>query len=376
MKDIKRVYIAHTINTVAGSVIGIYVPIYLLTLGFSLPQVLLYYVISHGVGATLGLLVYVPLMRKWGLINTFKLYYPLQILYLLLLFLLHYHAYSIAIVAILEGAANYVYWMPLNLLFVRHSAEKEMGNNLGKFYALPKLFGIVGPLIGAILIPLVGFWPVFILTTIGIISSYLPLAKIVDGGLTVHLNFSKAWKRIKRNKSLFVFEGLDNIIEESDWFWPIYVYLVIGSLSTPGIIGSLGAVGGAFFTFIAGKYANRNDKKLIPIAAILLLSVTFLKIFVTQPLPAYAVTIAASFIMTLFLVSYFSTIYRTIKNDDEDEFIILREIPTVLGRMVVFGAIYLTLSHLQYFFITPIIFIVLLLVLYIWKKNVLKINES
>lgn len=372
MNNIQRVYMAHTLNAVAGSIISVYVPIYLLTLGFTLQQVIFYYVISHGVGVTLGLLLYVPLMRKWGLINTFKLYYPLQILFLLLLFLLHYHAYPMMLVAIIEGAATYAYWMPLNLLFIRNSQEKEMGSNLGKFYALPKLFGILGPLIGAVLIPFVGFWPVFVLTAMGIVLSYLPLAKIVDGGLTVSLNFSKAWKRISRNKSLFVFEGFDNIIEESEWFWPIYVFLVIGSLSTPGLIGSLEAVGGALFTFFIGKYANRHDKKLIPIAALLLLGITFLKIFVTAPLPAYIITVAASFVMTLFLVSYFSTIYRTIKNDEEEEFIILREIPTVLGRMVVFGAIYLTASHLHYFFIAPIIFIVLLLLLYMLKNKSLK----
>ncbi len=44
MESIKRVYIAHTINTVALSVISIYVPIYLLTLGYPLSQVILFYV--------------------------------------------------------------------------------------------------------------------------------------------------------------------------------------------------------------------------------------------------------------------------------------------------------------------------------------------
>ncbi len=376
MKDIQRVYVSHTLNSVALSVIGVYVPAYLLTLHYTLPQVIIYFAISHLVGLLIGLFIYVPLMQKWGLINIFKLNYPLQIIYLLLLTLLQYHSFPIAVIAIVNGAAIFAYWIPLNLLFIKHSKHKDMGSNLAKFYALPQLFGIIGPLIGALLIPFVGFWPVFLLTACGLILSYIPLAKVKDTGFTISLNFSKAWQRIKRNKSLFLFEGFDNVLEESNWFWGIYVFIIIGSLATPGIVGSLSAIGGAVFTLLVGKFANRHDKKLIPIAAILMLGVEILRMTVTIPLHAYLLTIAGSFVFTLFVVSYFSTIYRTVKGEGEEEFIILREIPTVLGRMIVFGAIFLTLSDLKYFFLTPIIFIILLLMLYVWKKKILRVQES
>lgn len=369
MKDIQRVYLSHTLNTVALSVIGVYVPAYLLSLGYSLEKVILYFAIAPTFGLLLGLFVYVPLMSKWGLGSVFKLYYPLKILELLILFFLSYQKIPLEILALVYGAANYAYWMPLNLLFIRHSVHDEMANNLAKFYALPQLFGIIGPLIGAVLVPSFGFWPVFILTVIGLVFSYFPLAKVQNTQLTISLNFSKAWTRLSQNKSLFLFEFFDNVLEESHWFWPIYVFIMIGSLATPGIVGSLTAIGGAFFTLFVGKYVNQHDKKIIPITSLLFLCVTALMIAVKQPLHAYILSIFASFIFTLFIVSYFSTIYKTIKGEGEEEFIILREIPTLLGRMVVFGAIYLTIAHLQYFFITPMIFTVILLLFYFLKKK-------
>ena len=369
MKDIQRVYLSHTLNAVALSVISVYVPAYLLSLGYSLERVVLYYAIAPIFGLLLGLFVYAPLMRKSGLVNVFKIHYPLKILELLLLFLLGYQRIPLEIIALVYGAANYAYWMPLNLLFVRHSAHDEMASNLAKFYALPQLFGIVGPLIGAVLVPFIGFWPVFIITVSGLIVSYFPLAKVNNRELIVSLNFSKAWKRISQNKSLFLFEFFDNVLEESNWFWGVYVFIIIGSLSTPGIVGSLTAIGGALFTFIIGKYAKRHDKKIIPLASILLLFVFALMVIVKGPLYAYFITVVLSFIFTLFIVSYFSAIYKTIKGEGEEEFIILREIPTVLGRLIVFATIYLTISHLQYFFIMPMIFTVVLLLFYIWKKK-------
>jgi MFS family permease len=371
MTQVRRVYSAHTINTVALSIIGVYVPAYLLSLGYPLSQVILFYVISHGVGLLFGLFIFVPLVQRWGLLNTFKIYYPLQIIYLFLLSLLKTHQVMPEVVAIVNGLATFAYWIPLNIFMIKNSQSQEMGNNLSKFFALPNLFGILGPIIGAILIPVVGFWPVFLITAIGLVLSYLPLAAIKDKEMKVTLNFSKALKRLARNKTLFVFEFLDNIIEESEWFWSIYVFLIIGSLVTPGIVGSLQAIGGSIFTLLIGKYANKHSKKLIPLAAFLLLLFTVIKIFITAPISAYVVTLIVSFILNFFLVVYFSTIYKTIKNDKEEEFMILREIPTVLGRMVVFGIIYLTLPYLKFFFLLPIVIIILLLFLYISKRKFL-----
>jgi hypothetical protein len=199
------------------------------------------------------------------------------------------------------------------------------------------------------------------------------LAKIDDSNININLNFTNAWRRLKRNKILFVFEFLDNIIEESEWFWGVYVFIIIGSLSTPGIVGSLEAIGGSLFTLIIGKFADKNGKLFVPLAALALILISITRIFVNQPINAYIITVIASFILNIFLVSYFSTIYKTIKNDNEEEFMILREIPTVLGRMVVFGVILLTLPYLRYFFILPIIITTLLLCLYFLKKRYLAV---
>jgi hypothetical protein len=371
MKEINKVNTAHIINSVALSAIGVYFAAYLITLGYPLSRVILFYVISHAWGLIFGLFIIVPLIKKWGTINTFKLYYPLQIIYLLLLNLLQFRSFPPEIIALFYGAAIFAYWIPINVLFITHSENRKMSENLSRFFAFPKLFGIAGPLIAAFLIPVIGFWPFFAVAVFGMVLSYIPLTGINDKDIRVSLDLSKAWQRLKRQKLLFVFEGLDNIIEEAEWFWSIYVFLLIGSLSAPGIVGSLQKVGGVAFTLLVGKYAKTHAKKMIPIAAIALMSLYALRLFINTPASAYIVAAVASFVMTLFLVSYFSTIYKTIKGDEEVEFVILREIPTVLGRMVVFGTIFLTLTNLRLFFIMPFIFTGLLLTLYFWKKKLL-----
>jgi hypothetical protein len=132
-------------------------------------------------------------------------------------------------------------------------------------------------------------------------------------------------------------------------------------------VGSLQAIGGSIITLIVGKYVNVHGKKLIAFIAGELLLISVARMLVSQPLSAYIITIIAALCMNMFSVSYFSTINKTVKDDNEEEFMVVREIPVVLGRMVVFGVIYLTLPFLHYFFLLPIVVISLLLILYFSK---------
>lgn len=302
--------------------------------------------------------------------NTFKLYYPLQILYLLSLSFFLSHGVFLEVVAIIGGFANFAYWTSMNIFFIKFAKPTDMGNSLAKFFALPQLFGIVGPLLGAVLIPSFGFWPIFLLTIVGLLLSFMPLLSVDDSKMHVGLHFSHALKRFSRSKLLFLFEFLDNIIEESEWFWSIYVFLLIGSLAVPGIVGSLESVGGALFTLFIGKYASRYGRKVIPFASICFIVLMLLRIVINTPISAYIITLIASFVLTLFLVSYFSSVYKTVKDDKEEEFMILREIPTVLGRLVVFGFAYLTVHDLRLFFLLPLGTASLLLLLYLWKGHI------
>lgn len=375
-RDIHRVQLSHALRSVALSFVGVYVPIFLLTHGFSLVETILFFVVLHVVGLVFGLVVCPFLMSWYGLTWTLRLSYPLQILFFVLLNLLPTNPIFWILVAGIGGIATFVYWMPLNILLVKHADEKKMGSDLGAFFALPKVFGIAGPLVGAVSIPFLGFWPMFVVAGIGLVISYLPLVRIGENGTIVKFRFSQAIAKLRKRKLLFFLEGFDNIIEESEWFWGIFVFLLIGSLAAPGIVGGLEALGGALFAILVGKLADKSAMKLIPIASLGLVAIWFARLFIETPLPAYLISVVSSFAMTLFLVSYFSVIYRNIKNDDEEAFLILREIPTVLGRMVVFGSILLVASNPRYFFILPIIVALFLLVLFFVKRRKLDVAAS
>lgn len=375
-REIYKVYTAHTIHSVSLSLVSIYIPIYLLVQGYSLTQVILFYITYHGIGLLFVFLGLVPLMNRFGLLRTFKVHYPLVITFFILLNLLPFFNFPLFLIAVIGGMANFTYWVPLNILLIKHSAQETMGSDLSKFLAFPKIFRIVGPLLSALFIPLIGFWFVFLLAVLGLIISFLPLARISQSAISVQITARNLFSKLKERRMLFFLEGFDNVLEESEWFWAIFVYIVIGSISSPGIVGGLEALGGAVFTLLVGKMADKKDKKLVFSAAVGVILVWSARFFISAELPAYLITIAASFVMTAFLVSYFSIIYREVKNRKEEEFLILREIPTVLGRMAVFGMILLSLNNLRVFFFLPIVLAIILIITLVYKSRVENKNTA
>lgn len=187
------------------------------------------------------------------------------------------------------------------------------------------------------------------------------------------LSFSNILPRIWRRKRLFLMEMFDNIVEESEWFWGIFAFIIIGTLEAPAYIGAAGAIGSALFAKFIGKNVDKvNASRYVVIASVGLIALWGMRFFVESSLVAYVIAASASFMMAMFLISYFALILRDVKGDNEEEFIVLREIPTVIGRSVVFGTILLLTSSTdlqRLVFFLPITAILGLLVFLVFERR-------
>ncbi len=352
-RQIYRVLVSHTARSLAYSFVGVYIPIYFLTRGYTLPELIGYYALLHGTGLLLALTLIPYLIQRLGIISAFKLNYPFEMLHLLLLFSLPFTGTSIYWIAPVAAATTFFYWIPFNILLIKNADFDKMGTDLASFFALPKFFGIIGPLAGAGLIYLVGFWPTFLIAMIGILLSYIPLAGIRTDEIKVEFHWHKALRGLWRRKRLFFFEALDNIAEESQWFWGIYAFLIIGSLAVPGIAGSLASLGAVLFTYFVGKRVDRANRPVLLAATLALAAINALCVFIATPLQVYLISLVTAFVTMAFLVAYSSAIYREVKGDAEEEFVVRRGIPAVLGRMLVFLGILSVADKPQLYFIFP-----------------------
>jgi len=354
-----------SLNNFAMAFVSVFIPIYLLQLGYSFVIVMLWMVIQHS-SLLLFAFVTVYISNRIGLVHSLHIRFALLLTYfLLLLFGLKDFPWLIYIIPIIAGAESAFYWIPLNIMFVRNTKESDMGSSVSKFFVLPSILAIASPVIGAFIAVHYGFNTLFFLAMFLLFFTFLPVISLSSEKTNFIFTWAKVREIYKNNKQYFIPEVIDNLAEDAAVVFSVFVYLSLLSTIQVGILGTLTACVGLLFTLTLGKLTDKWNKfKLLKIGAITLSLAWFVNFavgtYAPTQWPLYVATILASFALKIFLVPYSSLLYNQARKDDA-QFIILREVPVVLGRVILYGTALLMYNHL------PILFLAIgILFSYFW----------
>ena len=353
------------LNSFAMSFVSVFIPVYLLQLGYSFGMVMVWMIIHHG-SLLLFAFVTIAVSNRIGLVRCLHVRFLLLLAYFsLLLFGLENHLSLFYIIPIIGGAEAAFYWMPLNILFVRNTKAKDMGASMSKFFVIPKVLGMAGPLLGAFIAIHFGFNYLFAFAMILLAFTFLPVASLRSEKTNFIFSLEEAREIWQKNKKFFVPEIIDNLAEDAMALWSIFIYLKLASTLEVGIVGTIASFAAVFFTITIGKLTDRWDKhKLLKIGAVLVSLVWFLNFTIGEFFPDawlfYIATVFATLALKVFLVPYSALMYNQARKDDA-QFLILREIPTVSGRIILFLIAILLHNEL------PTIFLIVgLLFMYFW----------
>ncbi|HNW71607.1 MAG TPA: hypothetical protein PKZ36_00675 [Candidatus Paceibacterota bacterium] len=362
-----------SLNSFAMAFVSVFIPIYLLKLDYSFQMVMLWMIIQHS-SLLINAFITVYVSNKVGLVHTLHIRFILLLSYfLLLLFGLKEIPILFYIIPILIGAEGAFYWIPLNILFVRNTKENTMGKSMSRFFVVPKALSMFSPIVGAFIAVHYGFNSLFALAMFLLFFTFIPIWSL----RSEKTNFKFSWKEVKKiyfqNKKYFIPEVIDNLAEDAMALWSIFIFIKLASTIEIGIIGTITAVTSLFFTLTIGKLTdNWNKHKLIKIGAIFVSLVWFINFTVGEFFPNqwlfYIATIFATLSLKVFLVPYSSLMYNRARKDDA-RFLILREIPTVLGRIILFSIAILFYNNL------PILFLLVgIIFIYFWILDTKKLE--
>ena len=363
-----------SLNGFAMSFVAIFIPIYLFSLGYSFQMVMIWMMIHHST-LLLFAFVTVKVSNKIGLVHSLHVRFGLLLTYfLLLLFGLKDIPILFYIIPIISGAESAFYWIPLNILFVRNTKEENMGKSMSKFFVVPKAVAMAGPLVGAFIAIHYGFNILFAFAMFLLFFTFLPILSMKSEKTDFIFSKEKFKEIWQKNKQYFVPEIIDNLAEDAMALWTIFIFIQLASTLEVGIIGTITSVASLFFTLTLGKLTDQwNKHKLIKIGAFLVSIVWFINFAIGEFFPNqylfYIATIFATLSLKVFLVPYSSLMYNQARKDDA-QFLVLREIPTVLGRLILFSIAILLHNYLPFIFLSVgIIFI------YFWFLDTRKLND-
>lgn len=344
-----------SLNNFAMAFVAVFVPIFLLKLGYSFQMIMLWFIIHHSMILISAFLV-VKFSNKIGLVHCLHVRSVLLLVYFtLLIFGLENNSNLFFIIPVLSGMEAAFYWIPLNILFVRNTKPENMGTAMSKFLVVPKVVSMASPLVGALIATYFGFNALFAFAMVLLVFVFLPILSLSSE----KTNFIFSWQKTKeiwqKNKQFFVPEIVDNLAEDAMALWSIFIYLKLASTIEVGIIATITSVASLFFTLTIGKLTDRWDKhKLLKIGAVLVSMVWVTNFLIGELMPQqwlfYIATIGAALSLKVFLVPYSALMWNQARKDDA-QFIVLRETPTVLGRLILFALAILLHENLPSLFL-------------------------
>ena len=269
-KQLNALYLMHSIDSLAGGLSGIFIPIYFLTLGYKLTQVFTYF-IFYSLGVMVFFVLAAYLVNNLGYKKVLLLRFPFVFLYLGGVLFLKKLNIPINLLAVIHSVDISLYWFSLHVIFGSNTNEEEMGRNVSKLYAWPQVTAIIAPIVGGTIAVFFGFYYLFIVAILFYLVSAFPLLTMSEIKTYANFKIEKLFYYIKKYKKYLLLETIENIREEMEGVvWPIYVFLFLSSIAVTGEktgIFSVGAVSALLnasalvFTLFVGRYTDKKGKK-------------------------------------------------------------------------------------------------------------------
>lgn len=388
MKKIKNIYnsrsknfwaleFSYGLHFVALSVSAIFIPIIMLNLGFTLQDVVLYYVIFH----FLNVVFHHPAKKflqsqglKRSLITGTVFAAAFFTSYL---FLDDQNWTVLLLMAFIAAIYDSFYYIAYFYGFMNSTEKLENNaenNTILNIIASLSLF--IGPLIGASIILISENKNYLLAVTIGIFTlSLLPLLKykrtkktISKESLSIRKFFSDP--RNKKNYTTLAFYKISEAAESV--LWPIFIFMIFKNIESVAYLSIVVIITSLLFTYVSGNIEKKNREKVIIYGALGLIFIWAGRMFFEHEIYLYASSILTGIFALFVRMPLDGNIFRHGEETDILTTAVLRNMISMGIKFVFYALVFAMLyfTHLQDSFI-----LIILSLLVIIATNILYLRN-
>jgi hypothetical protein len=359
----------NTLSGIGMSFVGIFIPIYLLEVGFPITSVIIWLIIHHS-SLLFGAFLSVYVSNVIGLVRCWYIRVILLLTLFIGLYLLPDNNSLLFILGIISGLESAFFWIPYNILTVRKTSHDSMGSSLAKISNISSIVGLFIPFIAALIIMKIGYTALFAFAFIFILVSLIPVLALTSEKTNFSFNRRAVMEIIKVNKHFILPEIFDNLGQDAGIIWSLFIFITGLTVLDLGLLGVISGVIGIVVTHFTGYLIDKWDKnKIIRLGAILTtitwITSYFIAVYYPTPFMLYLITALRGFAIGIFAMSYGAVMMNRARIHDS-QFLVLREIPTILGRLIVFSLaiLFIYIDKFELIFL-----LVALLSTYFWFNN-------
>ena len=358
-----HVVLSMTLRQFAVTTSAIFVPLFLFDIGYSMQQVVLFFIAVQLMRAAM----FYPAMqmvKRFGVHHTITISYFLAAIYMLSLYTAQFSQAGIWIALLFGPAMEVFYWGSSHIDIATVSSRKKMTKNVGLITSLQLLSMGVAPIVGGIVAATAG--PGYTLL--------LSFGILILAAAAIHSEISEErhiiphkFRLVKPSRELvraMVGSFADNYTGwVANMIWPIYVFLLLGGFDTLGYIIGGGYVLGVIMIQLLQRF-NDSHPSIFKFG-IVYKSVMFpLRFLSTTQLGVIVANGLYSLVFPFYGVPYLSWYHKNAKHDPVN-YVFWVEVAGEIGKAMcwlTFFVLLLLMSDLEaarytLLFATPVVYL-------------------
>ena len=261
-KELYQIYLSVALRSIAISLISIFIPLYLFQeKGLGVEKTLLFFML-YSVVFGIATPVAAKFSSRYGIKHSILIGIPLYLSFVALLYFLPNTTTLIILASSCLGASQAFYWMGMHLAFYHVSHPQHRGEEVGTRASVTVLSAMLGPFLGGILITGLGFEAVFTVAAVLLFASAFLLLLSKENKVPYTFSFTSVMDKRHWKDSLFFVSRGTHIIAEGV-LWPLFIFFILGSYFSMGIVGSLMSLSSVILLWGIGKYSDHTDRRRI-----------------------------------------------------------------------------------------------------------------
>lgn len=281
--ELSQLYISSFFRLLAFSLVGIFIPIFLYGLGYSLALIFWFY-IAYAIAQTLLHIPFAFVVARIGPKHTILLSFVLQFLASIAFLTLPNVAWPLWFLALLWAAATSLFFTAYHVDFSKVKHSEHGGKEMGIASIVQNIGGAAGPIVGGIIATIFGSQYIFLVMALLLAVGIVPLFTSAEPVRTKQKISLRKLPLASIKRDLVSYSGLITAHQLSITLWPLYlgifalganVYLELGALSSIGFVVSI------FTAYAIGKLIdNKRGHELLRFSSIVDVFIQLSKPFV------------------------------------------------------------------------------------------------
>ncbi|MEI7818721.1 MAG: MFS transporter, partial [bacterium] len=349
-REMDELYLATFVKTLARSLVLVFIPIYLLTIGFSVRFIALFFLLEFA-GMVLATPLGLWLNSQIGVKKTMAVADLIFIAYMFAVGAMKGTGAFLILPTLLISLSSGLFWAGYHVDFTTNVDNHEEGSEISFLKVVILLSSAIGPFIGSLLIVGSSFQLSFSVAAGMCLLAIFPLFITKDFKTKPPVFSLKRLMKIDdkvKARSYMAF-GMMQIANET--FWPLFIYLTLKSLIEVGALFSITTVLMVLILIRFGHRVDRHPNKSLTFGVWLHAPSWILRIFIATPIGALIMNAYAQLSYQLLDVAFEKVIYTEARqSNDIASYFLFRQLSIGVGRFLV-CALILATGKIEYGFI-------------------------